>query len=468
MSAKLEKIENNTAEFTFELPTEEFEKGMDKAFAKNAKYFAVPGFRKGKAPRMMVEKMYGREVLYDDALNIALPDAYDKAVEELQLSPVDRPEVDIDGEIVKGESITIKVKVTVKPEVKLGKYKGISLEKIAYTVSDAQVDAEIAQLQEKGARLETVEGRAVQNGDIANINFEGFKDGVAFDGGKGENFDLTIGSGQFIPGFEDQLIGMETGEEKTINVTFPEDYQAEELKGAPVEFKVKINTIKVKELPELDDEFAKDVSEFDTLEDLKKDIMEKLTKQAADREKGETEAAAVEKATEGVEVEIPKCMMEAQLANIMRDYDMRLSQQGLSLQKYLEMTGGSVDAFKAQFEQQAEAQVKTQLTLEAIGKAENIDVTEDELNAEYEKMAEGYKMPVDDIKKYVPAEDLKQDLITRKVVEFLVANAKITEKKEKEEKKETKAKTTTKKSTAAKSTTAKKTTKTTKAKKEEE
>lgn len=457
--SKLEKIEKSIAEFTFEVSSEAFEKGMDKAFAKNAKYFSVPGFRKGKAPRKMVEKMYGRGVLYEDALNFVLPDEYDKAVEELKLEPVDRPEIDIDGDIVDGESIKIIAKVTVKPEVKLGKYKGITLEKVEYNVSSKDVDKEIEKLRENGSRLETVEGRPVENGDIANIDYEGFKDGVAFDGGKGEAFDLTIGSGQFIPGFEEQLIGANAGDEVTVKVTFPKEYHSEELKGADAEFKVKINAIKVKELPELDDEFAKDVSEFETLKDLKADIRKKLKEQAKARAKNEMSASAIEKVSDLTKVDVPQCMIDSQLQTMMNDYDMRMQQQGLSLKQYFQMTGMTEDTFKKQFEEQAKNQVITTLTLDEIGKKEKIDASEKDVEAEYTKIAESYGMKAEQIKGYIHEEDIKKDIITRKVVDFIVDNATITEKAEeklkktsakKEEEEKAEKKTTAKKTTAKK------------------
>ena len=422
--SNLVKTENNTAEFTFEITPEVFEDGMKKAFAKNAKHFAVPGFRKGKATRAMVEKMYGRGVLYDDALNFVLPDEYDKAVEELGLSPVDRPDVDIE-EFEDGKNIVVKVNVTVKPEVKLGKYSGIELEKIEYNVTVEDIDAEINTMREKGSRTVTIEDRAVLDGDIATIDFEGFKDGVPFDGGKGENFDLTIGSGQFIPGFEEQLIGKIIDEEVNVNVTFPDDYQSEDLAGAPVEFKVKINGIKLVELPELDDEFAMDVSEFNTLDELKNDIKEKLETQAKEKTENETKEALIAKATELTEVDIPDCMIETQLDQLMRDYDMRFMQQGFSMQKYLEMTGGTVEQFREQFAPQAATQVKTTLTLDAIIAAEKLEASDEEVEAEFVKFAESSKMPLDDVKKYIKAEDMKQDLATKKAVDLLVSKAKI-------------------------------------------
>ena len=423
MAAKLEKIENGVAEFKIEVEPGVFEEGMEKAYRKNVKHINVPGFRKGKAPRKMIEKMYGESIFYEDAVNFVCPDAYDAAVKELDLEPVDRPEIDVE-QIGEGKTLIITAKVTLKPEVKLGKYKGMKLEKVEYTVSDDDVDAELSNMREKGARIVTVDDRAVENGDIAVIDFEGFKDGVAFEGGAGKDHELTIGSGQFIPGFEEQLIGAKTGDEVTVKVTFPEDYHAEELKGADAEFKVKINAIKKKELPELDDEFAKDVSEFDTLAELKADVRAKLEKQKADMAKAETENKAVEAAAELSEVEIPDCMVEQQLNSMLRDYDARLQGQGLTLQKYFELTGMTTEKFKEQFKDHATKQVKISLTLEAIAKAEGFEVTDEDLEQEMQSIADTYKMPLEDIKKFVRAEELTDGILNKKTVEFLVAQAK--------------------------------------------
>lgn len=423
MAAKLEKIENGVAEFKIEVEPGVFEEGMEKAYRKNVKHINVPGFRKGKAPRKMIEKMYGESIFYEDAVNFVCPDAYDAAVKELDLEPVDRPEIDVE-QIGEGKTLIITAKVTLKPEVKLGKYKGMKLEKVEYTVSDDDVDAELSNMREKGARIVTVDDRAVENGDIAVIDFEGFKDGVAFEGGAGKDHELTIGSGQFIPGFEEQLIGAKTGDEVTVKVTFPEDYHAEELKGADAEFKVKINAIKKKELPELDDEFAKDVSEFDTLAELKADVRAKLEKQKADMAKAETENKAVEAAAELSEVEIPDCMVEQQLNSMLRDYDARLQGQGLTLQKYFELTGMTPEKFKEQFKDHATKQVKISLTLEAIAKAEGFEVTDEDLEQEMQSIADTYKMPLEDIKKFVRAEELTDGILNKKTVEFLVAQAK--------------------------------------------
>ena len=422
--AKLEKIENSVAEFKLDITPERFEEGMQKSYKKNVKYINVPGFRKGKAPRAMIEKMYGAEVFYEDALNFVFGDVYEDALKELELDVVDNPEITDVSEIKKGENVTLSVKVTVKPEVKLGKYKGIKLEKVEYNVSDEDLDAEISRLQERNSRVVEVEDRAVEKDDIAVIDFEGFKDGVAFEGGAGKDFELTIGSGQFIPGFEDQLIGANKGDDVTVNVTFPEDYHAEDLKGAAVEFKVKINAIKKKELPVLDDEFAKDVSEFDTLEELKNDTKAKLEKQNNDRAKAETEDKAIEAVAEKTEVEIPECMVSHQLDNMLRDYDARLQGQGISLQQYFQMTGMTADKFKEQFKEHAEKQVKVSLTLEAIAKAEKVEATAEDIEEEYNKIAENYQMKAEDIKKFISEDDIKDGIVNRKVVEMIVAESK--------------------------------------------
>lgn len=422
--AKLEKIENSVAEFKLDITPEKFEEGMQKSYKKNVKYINVPGFRKGKAPRNMVEKLYGPEVFYEDALNFVFGDVYEDAVKELELDVVDNPEITDVSEIKNGENVTLSVKVTVKPEVKLGKYKGIKLEKVEYNVSDEDLDAEISRLQERNSRVVEVEDRAIEKDDIAVIDFEGFKDGIAFDGGAGKDFELTIGSGQFIPGFEDQLIGANKGDDVTVNVTFPEDYHAEDLKGAAVEFKVKVNAIKKKELPALDDEFAKDVSEFDTLEELKKDTKEKLEKQNNDRAKAETEDKAIEAVAEKTAVEIPECMINHQLDNMLRDYDARLQGQGITLQQYFQMTGMTADKFKEQFKEYAEKQVKISLTLEAIAKAEKVEATAEDIEEEYKKIADNYQMKAEDIKKFIGEEDIKDGIVNKKVVEMIVAESK--------------------------------------------
>ena len=424
MAVSLEKIQDNIAEFKIEVDSAKFEEGINKAFLKNASRFSVPGFRKGKAPRKIIEKYYGEGIFYEDAINIIFPEVYDKAVEELKIEPVDRPEVDID-ELGGEKGLVLSVKVTVKPEVKLGKYEDIEIKKVEYNVTDEDVEAELKRVQDRNARIVTVENRNVQEGDIVTIDFQGFKDGEPFEGGEGKGYELTIGSGHFIPGFEDQLIGKEVGSETEVKVTFPEDYHAEELKGADAVFKVKIHSIKVRELPALDDEFAKDVSEFDTLEEYKNDLKAKLVEQAENRQKSETENLAVEAVVENAEVEIPQCMIDERAEAMIRDYEMSLMQQGITLDRYFEITQTSMDDLKKQFEGQAKTRVKTNLVLEAVAKAEGIEATEEEVEQEYTKLAEMYKMNADDVKKYIMADDISNSIKIRKVVEMIVAKAQV-------------------------------------------
>ncbi len=422
MAATLEKISGNTAEINIEVEVSKFKEGVGKAYLKNAKHFNLPGFRKGKAPQKMIEQYYGEGIFYEDAVNILLPEVYDEAVKALALEPVDRPDVDV-VQIGSGKNLILSVKVTVKPEVKLGKYKGIKIKKVEYNVTDDDVEKELSGLRERNSRMVSVEDRAVQNGDIVNIDFKGYKDDVAFPGGEGTSYDLTIGSGQFIPGFEEQLIGSKIGDDAVVNVTFPEDYHAEDLKGASVRFDVKVNGIKVKELPALDDELAKDVSEFDTLDELKTNIRSRLEGQADSKQQAETEAAAIDAVLENVEVDVPECMIDTRIEGMLRDYDMRLTGQGLSLEKYMEMTGMKPDDFKTQFKTKAESDVKATLMLEAVAKAEVVEVSGEELETEYKNLAELYKMPLEDVKKYVAEAELSKDLVMKKTVELIVANA---------------------------------------------
>ena len=419
----VEKVEKNVVSFEFTLSAEEFEKAIEKAYRKNVGKIAVQGFRKGKAPRQIIERYYGKEIFYEDAINIALPDAYDKAIAENGVQPVDQPEIDIKGEIVKGSDIVFTAKVTVKPEFEMGEYKGISAEKVTYRTLKKDVDAEIEKLRERNSRIVPVEDRKVKKNDIVNIDFEGFTDGVAFEGGKGENFDLTIGSGQFIPGFEDQLVGAEIGAEVEVNVTFPEEYHAEDLKGKPAMFKVKVNSIKVKELPELDDEFAKDVSEFDTLEELQKDTKEKLTNANKERAAHETEENVINAVCEATEIDIPEAMIETQIQNMIRDFDMQMRYQGMELKQYMQYTGMTMEMLKEQFKEEAGKRVKTSLVLEKVCELEGIKATKTDITKEYEKTAESSGMKVDDIKKYIPEEDIIERIKAQKTVKFLVDNA---------------------------------------------
>ncbi len=424
MKTNLTKAENNLAEFTMQFTEEEFQAAITKAYKKNSSKFTLPGFRKGHAPQKMIEQFYGVGIFYEDAVNILLPDAYDKAVEELTLDVVGRPSVDV-TEIGDGKGVTVEIKVATKPVPEVKDYKGIEIEKSEHNVTDGDVDAEVEKLRQRNARIIDIEDRAAANGDTVTIDFEGFMDEKPFPGGKGEGFKLELGSGQFIPGFEPQIEGMKIDEEKTIDVSFPEEYHAEELAGKPAQFKVKLHAISSKQLPELDDEFAKDVSEFDTLDELKKDIREKLEKSAQQAEKSENENAVISKLVEANEFDVPEEMVETQLENMANDYNMRLSQQGLSLEKYLEITGTSMDDFNEQNKPAALSRVKANLLLEAVAKAENIQATDEDAEAEYARMAEEYKMELDKIKSYFPAEMLKKDLTIQKTIDFLLENAKM-------------------------------------------
>lgn len=419
----VEKVDKNVVSFEFTVSADEFEKGVEKAYRKNVGKINIQGFRKGKAPRKIIERYYGAEIFYEDAVNIVLPDAYDNAVKENNIFPVDQPEIDIKGEIEKGKDITFTAKVTVKPEFELGEYKGVKAQKVTSRVLKKDIEAELEKKREMNSRMVPVEDRPVEKDDVANIDFEGFCNGVPFDGGKGEGFDLTIGSGQFIPGFEEQLIGKNIGDEVDVNVTFPEEYHAEELKGKPALFKVKINSIKVKELPELDDEFAKDVSEFDTLEDLKKDIKEKLSKAGKENAAHKTEENVINAVCDATEIDIPDAMINSQIDKMLRDFDMNMRYQGLNLEQYLKYTGMTVDKMREQFKDDAAKNVKTSLVLEKICEAEGIDASEDEINKEYESMAESNGMKIEDIKKYVSEDDVKETIKARNTIKFLVDNA---------------------------------------------
>ena len=424
---KNEQLEKNVVKLTIEVDKEAFEKAIEKAYKKNVKQIALPGFRKGKAPRKIIEKYYGEGVFYEDAVNFVCPEAYEYAVNESGIEPVDRPEIDID-EIGDGKNLVLTATVTVKPEVELGDYKGIECEKTVYETKDEDVDAEIKAAAEKNSRMITVDDRAVEMGDITVIDFEGFVDGVAFEGGKGTDHTLEIGSGQFIPGFEDALVGAKIGEETDVNVTFPEEYHAEELKGKPAVFKVTVKEIKVKELPEINDDFAKDVSEFDTLDEYKNSIKEKLDKSNEARTKAEFENALVEAVCEKATVEIPECMIDHRVEDMVKEFGYRLSAQGLNLEQYMQITGSTPDSFKEQFKDQAAAQVKSNLVLEKIAKEENIEVTEEDLEAELQNMADMYGMELDKVKTLIgdnEKESMKEDLKLKKAVALISDNAKI-------------------------------------------
>ena len=419
--------EGNKVSFSFEIGVDEFNKSIQKVYLENRSMFNIPGFRKGKAPRQIIEMNYGKEIFYEDALNEILPEKYGEAVEELELEPVDQPDVDID-EIKKGNPILVKVEVEVKPEVKLGDYKSIELEKIEYNVKDEMIEEELKSFQEQNARLIDADDREVKEGDLLTIDFEGYVDGEQFSGGSAEDHQLEIGSNTFIPGFEDQLIGKNKDEEVEVNVEFPEDYQEESLAGKEAIFKVNIKDIKEKQLPELDDDLAIDVSEFDTLKELKEDIKERLEKELKEQEKVEKENKVIEKAVEMSEMDVPEAMIEAQIDDEVRQFDFRLRNQGLELEKYLEMTGASVDDLREQFKPNAEMRVNADLVLEAIAKEENIQVDDEDIDKELEKMAEQYESEdkdefIEQMKKG-DLEFLRSGITNNKVIELLIENTK--------------------------------------------
>ena len=411
MSVKVEKLEKNMAKLTIEVASEEVEQAVKKAYNKNKGKMSVPGFRKGKVPQAMIEKMYGPEVFYEDAANIIIPDAYAKALDETEdLEIVSRPKIDVD-QCEKGKPFIFTAEVALKPGVELGKYKGVKIEKIDTAVTDEDIDKEIKREQEANARTITVTDRAVKDGDTAVIDFEGFVDGEAFAGGKGENYPLVIGSGSFIPGFEDQIIGKNTGDECDVNVTFPEDYNAKELAGKDAVFKVKVNEIKEKELPELDDEFASEVSEFDTMaeyrEDVKKNLAEKKEKEAKEKK----EDAVIEAIIKDSKMEIPEPMIDTNVDNMISDYAGRLQSQGLSLEQYFMFTGLNMDKFREQMREGAVKRIESRLVLDAIVAAEDFSVSDDEYEKELERIAEESKMEVDKLKEYIGDDEVGKNRI---------------------------------------------------------
>ena len=424
---KSEKLEKNQHELQFSIDAASFNDAIAKAYKREAGKYNIPGFRKGKAPRHMIEKMYGEDVFQYSAVNDLFPAEYDKAVEASGIEPVDRPEVDIVS-MNTADGVVLKAVVTVKPEMKVGNYIGLKAEKAANTVEDAAVDAEVDRLRERNARLVTREGKA-QDGDITDIDFEGFVDGEAFDGGKGEHFSLTLGSGQFIPGFEEQVAGHEAGEEFDVNVTFPEDYHAKELAGKAAVFKVKLNEVQYKELPAADDEFAKDVSEYDTLEEFKASIRKNMEESAEKQAELEVENTLVDQLVATLEGEIPPVMIETRIDEMVRDFDYRLSQQGLLLADYLKYIGGDEAKFREGFKEQAEKQVKMRLALEAVAKAENIEASEEDFENEVKRIADTYKMEVEKVRSIIPVAEVKKDLAVNKAIDFIKSKAEITAKK---------------------------------------
>lgn len=403
MKAVFEKKEKNTVHFNIELPAGDFEGALQKAYLKNRGKFNIPGFRKGKVPRKIIEMNFGADIFFEDAINLLLPEAYSDAIEELKLEPVDSPEVDVE-DINLGEPVNVKFSVDVKPEIELGDYNAIELEKVDYSATDAMIDAEIDRVRNLNSRMIDAGDREIVNGDFVTMDFVGFVDDEAFEGGASEDHVLEIGSGQFIPGFEEGLIGKKKGEATEVEVTFPEEYHEESLKGKPAVFKVDIKEIKVKELPELDDEFAKDVSEFDTLEDYKNSIKEELEKQLKDQEKIETENKIVEKVVEISSFDVPEGMIQSQIDNEIKDFEYRVGMQGFNMERYLELTGMSVEELRNNFRSVAERRVRADLVLEAIAKAEGVEVTEEDIDKELEKLAEQYKQ--ENVEKFV--KDMKK------------------------------------------------------------
>lgn len=427
MKAELIKKEGNKVTLKITVDNNKFEAAVNKAYNKSRNKYNIPGFRKGKAPRIVIETQYGKGIFYNDAIEILFPEVYPEVIKELDIDPIDNPDLDIE-EISKDNGLVMVLNVEVKPEFELGNYKGIEIAKVENTVSDENVDAKLQEMVEKNARLVSVEDKALEDGDTAIIDFEGFENGVAFDGGKGENYNLVIGSNTFIPGFEEQLVGKKAGEEVEVNVTFPEEYHSQDLAGKPVVFNVKINDVKVKELSALDDEFAKDTSEFDSLDELKADVRAKLEEEAKNRADAETRNSVVEKVAENTEIEIPEVMIQHQIDNMLNELNYQLQYQGFGLQQLLEMTGRTMEELREERKEDAKKLVKSSLVLEAITKAEGIEATEEEFKAELEKMASAYNMEVEKIEaslRDADKEDIKGQIKIRKTIDLLVDNATI-------------------------------------------
>lgn len=433
---KNEKLENSRVELEIAIDAATFGDAVSKAFKKNAGKFNIPGFRKGKAPRHLIEQMYGKDVFHYDAVNDLFPEVYEEAVKAAGIEPVDRPEAELVSTSLEDGAL-LKVTVTVTPDVEMGEYKGLKAVKKVHTVEESEVDAEISRLQQRNARTITREGKA-EKGDIAVIDFEGFVDGVAFEGGKGENFSLALGSGQFIPGFEDQVVGHAAGEEFDIQVTFPAEYQATELAGKDATFKIKLHEVKTRELPVLDDEFAKDVSEFDTLDDLKADIRKKKQEQTDKEDELNLENALVDQVVEGMKVEIPACMIENRVDEMVRDFEYRLQQQGLKLELYLQYTNSTMEKFRESFREQAEKQVKIRLALAKIVELEKIEASEEEFDAEVKRLADTYQMEEAKIREVIPTEEVKKDLAINKAIDLIKSSAEVTEEAAEEAKAEEK------------------------------
>lgn len=426
MSLQVEKLEKNMAKLTIETAAEDFNKAIQKVYQQNKGKISMPGFRKGKAPLAMIEKMYGKGVFYEDAANELIPEAYAKEIENCELDIVSRPKIDV-VQIEKGKTFIFTAEVAVKPVVTLGDYMGVEVEKTPVEVTDEEIQKEIDKERENNSRMIDVDDRAVENGDIIKLDFEGFVDGVAFDGGKGENYSLTIGSGSFIPGFEEQLVGVKIGEDAEVNVTFPEDYQAAELAGKAAVFKCKVNEIKVKELPEADDDFAKDVSEFDTMDEYKEDIRKNLTKKKAAEAKTAKQNKVVAKIVENAEMDIPSAMVDEQVRQMADDFARRIQSQGLTIEQYFQFTGMTAEKLFEQMRPEAEKRIQNSLVLEAIAKAENIEISDEKMDEEIAKMAEMYKMEADKLKELMGDSEknqMKNDLAIQEAVTLVTEAAK--------------------------------------------
>ena len=425
MSLQVEKMEKNMAKLTIEVSAEELDKAMQNAYLKARGKISIPGFRKGKAPRKMIEQMYGKGIFLEDAANALIPEHYSKALEECDLEIVSQPEIDV-TQAEPGKAFIFTAEVAVKPEVTLGEYKGVEVPKSETEVTDEDIDAEIKKEQEKNSRTVTVEDRGAENGDITTIDFEGFVDGVAFEGGKGTDYPLTLGSGSFIPGFEDQLVGAKAGDHVEVNVTFPEEYQAAELAGKAAVFQCDVKKVETKELPELDDDFAQDVSEFDTLAEYREDVKKNFTEKKEKEARAAKENAAVDKAIENAEMEIPDAMLNTQVRQMMNDFASRMQSQGLTMEQYFQFTGMTAEKMQEEMKPQALKRIQTRLVLEKIAETENIEVSEDEVNEEISKMAEMYKMEADKLKELLgdrELEQMKKDMAVQKAVTLVADEA---------------------------------------------
>ncbi|WP_444657745.1 trigger factor [Caproiciproducens sp. R2] len=423
------KVDTNRYQLEVAVDAAIFEKALDQAYHKENKKIAIPGFRKGKAPRAFVEKYYGEQVFYEDAINAVYPDALDAAINEAKLEMIE-DKIDFDLVSAGKEGVVFKATITTKPEVEIDEYKGLAATKKPVKVTNEDIDAEIKKVQERNSRMVTVEDRAAQNGDITVIDFDGSVDGVAFDGGKAENYSLTLGAGQFIPGFEEQVVGHKTGDEFDVNVKFPEDYHSKDLAGKDAVFKIKLHEIKMKELPEVDDDFVKDVSDFDTLDKYREDMKAKLTEAEEKKAKDDVENQLIDKLVENLKAEIPQAMYENKINEDIREFGYRLQSQGLNLDTYLQYTGMDKDSIRKQFQPQAERAVKVRLALEKIAQLEDIHPTEEEIEAEFEKLAKGYEIDAEKVKTFIPKEELAKDISVEKAINLVRDSAVVTEKED--------------------------------------